>query len=245
MAKGILEERVAAPLLLGAGVLDLLVVYVLARSAASYWWHDIPLLREAYATPALFLALVLILWLLCDLVLAGYTPGRLAFGIEMVSAQGGRPGFGRRLMRLGGKLTCAGLAGLRLDRCAGYDRLGQVRWRSAMTSTLDGAAQTWVLRFASGAYAGKKLSLGQLRGFAQRPEIRIGRDRDWANLAINDPGLSARHCVVRVIEGRIEVRDASANGTFIGERRLQPGRWVRWDPARPLRVGSSTMRLDA
>jgi len=56
-------------------------------------------------------------------------------------------------------------------------------------------------------------------------EISIGRDpaADWP---IEDAGceLSRRHCAIRIVDGQLRVKDTSANGVFVGQRRNRLGR---------------------
>ncbi|MHB8530946.1 MAG: type VI secretion system-associated FHA domain protein TagH [Caulobacteraceae bacterium] len=69
-------------------------------------------------------------------------------------------------------------------------------------------------------------------------EIVVGRDPE-ASWSIEDPSLtiSRRHCVLAVEENRLVLKDTSANGVFIGERRAPAGTATRIDPGEALRLG--------
>lgn len=103
--------------------------------------------------------------------------------------------------------------------------------------------EEWRLRFLSGDHAGKAVALSRLPGFATDKSVRIGRDKGWATLTLNDSKISGRHCVLRVRDGQLELRDgadgstASANGTLVGGRPIAPDRWSRIDPQRGFQVG--------
>lgn len=78
--------------------------------------------------------------------------------------------------------------------------------------------------------------------------ITIGRDAsaDWV---IADPGraLSRRHCTVRAVDGKIGVRDTSANGTFVGDEseRIASGAETLVAPGSSIRLGTFTLSVEA
>jgi predicted component of type VI protein secretion system len=67
-------------------------------------------------------------------------------------------------------------------------------------------------------------------------EVTIGRDAeaDWV-LADPNRAISRTHCVLELGDGRLTVRDLSANGIFVGADRIRPAAGV----AHPLAVGES------
>jgi len=68
----------------------------------------------------------------------------------------------------------------------------------------------------------------------------IGRE-PWCDLASSDRGVSAQHCELIVAGSSVVVRDlASTNGTYCGAVRVLE---AHVDPAVPLRVGDTTIRL--
>lgn len=69
----------------------------------------------------------------------------------------------------------------------------------------------------TGTYAGKR--------FALNGEVTIGRDAKHNNLSYppEAKGISARHCILSVRDGRVYLRDLSSTyGTFINNRKVQP-----------------------
>ncbi|GAB3586405.1 FtsK/SpoIIIE domain-containing protein [Calidifontibacter terrae] len=65
------------------------------------------------------------------------------------------------------------------------------------------------------------------------------------DLTLPDPDLSRRQCGVRVVAGRVQVRDlGSTNGTWIGSRRLDPTVEEDLRAGDRLRLGNCVFRLD-
>jgi pSer/pThr/pTyr-binding forkhead associated (FHA) protein len=66
--------------------------------------------------------------------------------------------------------------------------------------------------------------------------------RENADLFLDDPQVSRRHAVVRVVEGGLEVEDlGSSNGTFVNGRRIE--RPTSVGASDSLRVGETTIEL--
>jgi hypothetical protein len=64
-------------------------------------------------------------------------------------------------------------------------------------------------------------------------------------LLLDGEGVSREHCAIEVLEGRVVVRDlGSAQGAFLGSRRLAPRRRAIWEPSRMLRVGDTVLSLE-
>jgi len=73
----------------------------------------------------------------------------------------------------------------------------------------------------------------------------IGRARG-CDLVLDDLEVTREHVEVRRRHGRVQVLDRrSTRGTWIGRRRLEPGRQAIWPTARMLRIGSSVLALIA
>lgn len=91
--------------------------------------------------------------------------------------------------------------------------------------------------------AGRVLAVVPL---AQDGDYLVGRDPAIAEIALPDPDVSRRHCLVRLAGGRLSVRDAGAtNRATLGRVPLKPD-WTPWDVGRPLHVGAYTLfPLDA
>lgn len=108
MRRGVLDEPAAARLLIAAGILDLMIVYLATAIATPRLQAAVPALRMDYAGAPVFLVLMLVMWLVSDLLLSGYSPGRLAVGLEMAHRSGRHLPMSRRALRLVGKLTTLG-----------------------------------------------------------------------------------------------------------------------------------------
>ncbi|QBX35075.1 FHA domain-containing protein [Paracoccus liaowanqingii] len=249
--RGILKEHVAARLLMAAGLLDLMIVFVAARSLAPLLQDEIPALRVDYAEIVIFALLVPIMWIICDLLLPGTSPGRLSMGLEMAHKSGGSLSVARRSMRLLGKLSTLGLSGLRVGRLAGYDRATGTVWLSAMSRVPLTPPEQWRLKFINGTYAGRSIQLLRIPGFSDQKTLRIGRGEGWANIVLNDPKVSARHCLLRVQGQQVEIRDGaepghpSANGTFVHDGRISSEHWTPLPLDQVFQIGTTKMQLVA
>jgi DNA-binding NtrC family response regulator len=72
-------------------------------------------------------------------------------------------------------------------------------------------------------------------------ELTVGSERG-NDLCLTDPAVSRHHCVVRVNEDGVLVRDlGSTNGTTLGEYRVES---AFLNPGARLRLGSSVLRFD-
>jgi pSer/pThr/pTyr-binding forkhead associated (FHA) protein len=64
-------------------------------------------------------------------------------------------------------------------------------------------------------------------------------------MVVANAAVSKQHCQLRWDGRQIEVSDlGSTNGTFLGEERLESGRWYPWQPNAPLRIGPYAIQLD-
>jgi pSer/pThr/pTyr-binding forkhead associated (FHA) protein len=70
-----------------------------------------------------------------------------------------------------------------------------------------------------------------------RAEHVFGRNALRADTAIDDPGISLMHAVIRWRNGRWMVSDHSRNGTFVNGRPLQAGEIVALEVGAELRLG--------
>lgn len=94
------------------------------------------------------------------------------------------------------------------------------------------------IRFTAGPSAGLPVEIPAGSGFC------IGRS-SACEIAVSDPALSRRHCLVEVRDGALWVTDlASANGTTVGGKPLGPDA-VRVAPGDVVGLGDSAFVLDA
>jgi hypothetical protein len=69
--------------------------------------------------------------------------------------------------------------------------------------------------------------------------VTLGRDPDCADIAIMDPALSRRHCILSRKGGTIRIEDLdSTNGTFVNERRTASAEIT---PQDTVRIGATKM----
>jgi pSer/pThr/pTyr-binding forkhead associated (FHA) protein len=73
--------------------------------------------------------------------------------------------------------------------------------------------------------------------------LTIGRGED-NDLVLSYDGVSRSHAVVTLNQGRYYVTDLnSANGTFVGELRVDPQAPMPWAPGQRLRIGAVSIQL--
>jgi pSer/pThr/pTyr-binding forkhead associated (FHA) protein len=70
-----------------------------------------------------------------------------------------------------------------------------------------------------------------------RSEHVFGRNALRADTAIDDPGISSMHAVIRWRNGRWMLSDHSRNGTFVNGRALSPGELVALEAGAEIRLG--------
>lgn len=241
---GLLDDRATARQLLAAGVLDLMVIYVLTRALLPYVPHDLPVVPARFHGIALFTVLIPLFWLLTDLLLAGRSVGRVALGLKMATPEGKTPPFHWRLARLTGRLLTLGIGGVRLDRPASYDRLARITWLSPLSPQSAKPVGEWALRFLKGPIAGSTMRLDRISGFSETTPIRVGRDPAWSMLTLRAPRISGRHCEIDVSNRHPRIRDlGSQNGTFVNGRRIEPGKWVSLDAAQNFAIADQLIAL--
>jgi EmrB/QacA subfamily drug resistance transporter len=77
--------------------------------------------------------------------------------------------------------------------------------------------------------------------FAVASELTIGRDE--ADISLDDPRVSRRHAIVRLVDETLEVRDAgSANGTHVNGERIREPRRLRAGDL--IRLGDTVLRTE-
>ncbi|NOU30065.1 MAG: FHA domain-containing protein [Polyangiaceae bacterium] len=107
----------------------------------------------------------------------------------------------------------------------------------AMVASLDRGP---IVRVVEGAEVGQQLSLpidsGRTLGRAEEADLRLLSD-----------GISARHLEIRRSVLGVFVRDLGSRfGSHLGNVRLEPQRWVPWEPGRSLRLSKTVvLGLDA
>jgi pSer/pThr/pTyr-binding forkhead associated (FHA) protein len=85
---------------------------------------------------------------------------------------------------------------------------------------------------------------GPLAGATFGVEGRVVIGREGADLAIDDPEISRRHAVVRVVEGSLVVEDLnSLNGTWVNGRRIALPTLV--EPGDRLTLGTTSIEVRA
>ncbi len=244
---GPLDPKPAARLLVAAGILDLLLVYVVAEMAyphlKPHFTDLLPASLHGFALPLFFLILLPLFWFATDIVAGGYSPGRLALGLGMSNAAGRNLSLPRRFTRFMGKLFCFGLTGLRFGSLAHYDRLAGTVWRCPLAPP---APADFRLIFLNGKYKNRGGTLGSLPGYEPGKPIRLGTDPSWSQIKFEDPKISATHCEVTVTNGIPMLRDlGSTNGTFVNGRRIAPNTWVSLADAREFALAGQRMALRA
>lgn len=227
---GPIPSRCAARLLYTAAMLDLTALLVLAISvtpAIAGAFRQVP---ELAITAGLVAIGLPVMWVITEILLGGWSPGRWVLGLELCCDEGKPMPRGRKFNRAMRKIMSLGVTGLNPARPARYDRATRAVWHSPMAPRKAGPMPEWRLRFLSGALRGKASRLGKIPSFAKSGAIRFGRDRGWADVKlIRDQRVSGQHCILFVKSGQLYLRDGneagagSSNGTFLEGRKLAPG----------------------
>lgn len=70
------------------------------------------------------------------------------------------------------------------------------------------------------------------------PEVRAGRDESKCVVLLSDPSVSGVHASLKIESGKFWVRDErSNNGTYVDDKRIQPGTWTPLQSGAHLRFG--------
>lgn len=234
--KGPLPPSVAPLVLSSAAVVDLILLWCVAQFLRPLLPRDLGVVSD-YVSPAfvgvvLFLVLIPNFWFVCEILLDGRTPGRSVLGLFLADPSMKVLPRGRKLSRGVRKITTFGLSGINPFRPAGYDRATGATWVSAMSPGKPRPVGDWQILFKSGSLRGKKSRLSRIPSFAKTGRIRLGRNRNWADIPLagaGDGSVSGQHCVLFQRDGRLYLKDGdgtgrpSSNGTFVDGRRLKPG----------------------
>lgn len=242
---GPLDPKPAARLLFAAGVLDLLLLYVLAGMAYPALKQPITALLPAsldrFALPIFFIVLLPPFWLITDVLAGGYSPGRLALGLGMSDSSGRHMSLPRRFTRFLGKLFCFGISGLRFGSLSHYDRLAGTVWRCPMAPP---PSTDLRLAFLTGKHKGRSIALGKIPGFTPDQPLRFGRERGWAQITFDEENISKRHCEIVIRSGVPLIRDlGSTYGTLVNGRRIPPQKWVPLSNARDFTLADQRFTL--
>ncbi len=75
--------------------------------------------------------------------------------------------------------------------------------------------------------------------------LTIGRELD-NNIVCDDPRVSRYHAKLRRSENGVELSDVgSANGTYVGKQKVEPGQWLIVEPRQEMRLGETILTWEA
>ncbi len=235
---GPLDDKNAARLLSAAALFDFVFLAFVCATIEPVLRQELGLLRAGPALSAgLYLAMVLIYWLICEGVLSGATLGRFVLRLTMRDKSGKPVSPVRRSTRAMKKIMTLGLTGLNPNTAARYDRAAEIRWFSPMAPR---PVLLWRLVVQTGPDRGKSLVFNQVKGLKSSRQIKIGRDSGWADLTLTrSKGASGKHCILQIAKGnQLQIRDmGSSNGTWVRGRQIAPDKPVRLGPVSQFRVG--------
>lgn len=76
------------------------------------------------------------------------------------------------------------------------------------------------------------------------PEIAVGRDCDLFNEQFNSSNYTSRiHAKLRVVDGVVQVMDASTNGTFVNDKRIPKMEWLPVDDNSSIKFADISFRI--
>ncbi|NOD64594.1 MULTISPECIES: FHA domain-containing protein [unclassified Ruegeria] len=241
---GPLDSKSAARLLSAAAILDFMFLGFVLATIEPVLRQELGLRHVGLALPiGLYVALVLIYWLICEGFLGGLSLGRYAMRLNMRDKQGKPISPVRRSTRAVKKIMSLGLTGMNPNAVSGYDRAAEVTWYSPMAPR---PLAYWQLAVMDGPDRGKVIEFRKVAGLQKSHQIKIGRDPNWADLALSrSEKASGQHCVLRVEKkGVLYIRDMnSSNGTWTGGRRVGPEKWMPLAPDGRFRVGNITVAV--
>jgi hypothetical protein len=227
---GPVPDSSAALLLTAAAAVDVVIVLALVKMLAPLADPFLYFIDPVWRVAVLFMPLLLIGWIICEIVLGGHSPGRFVLGMELCDDKGNPLPTSKKLSRGLRKLATLGVTGMNPVKPASYDRKTGVVWHCGIVPPVPRPMGEWQLLFRGGSYGGKKSSLARITGFLERGEVRFGREKAWANVVMTrDERVSGRHCSLIVHNGKLYLRDGdgagkpSSNGTWLAGRKLVPG----------------------
>ena len=75
-------------------------------------------------------------------------------------------------------------------------------------------------------------------------EIAVGRDCDLFNVQFNSSNYTSRiHAKLRVVDGVVQVMDASTNGTFVNEKKIPKMEWLPVDDNSVIRFADVSFKI--
>jgi hypothetical protein len=225
---GPLDSKNAARLLSAAALVDFMFLGFVLATLEPVLRQELGLRAPNLLLPlVLYFALILIYWLICEGLLGGHSLGRYALRLNMRDKRGNPVSRIRRSTRAMKKIMSLGLTGLNPNTATWYDTAAGVTWFSPMAPRSIGL---WRLVVLDGPDRGKSVEFRNVVGLKSSQQIKIGREKGWADLVLgHSDKTSGRHCVLRVEKsGDLYIRDmGSSNGTWNGRRRVGSDKWVR------------------
>ncbi len=224
-----------------------------------------------FVSAAAFVLVFCLQTIFVELVTAGRSLGRFVVGIRLHNAEAPEqpPAFHWRLMRLASMLTSLGFRrpalrsnGTGVSASAELLEGTIARRSSPPQGRISRSSQRRpqskrppvggdaVLRVMSGNHSGTTIRLSAGVEFRTTGRFRIGRDPDWADLAlVRDVSVSRQHCFVELTNGTVYVRDwgsggkGSSNKTMVGSVHSAPNRPVALALGQTFRVGDTNISL--
>lgn len=224
------SARIVQPLMLAAGVLDLILVKAIVINVYEAVANETRI-SETVAFILCCIGIAVVYWAVTDLLLKGKSVGRMSFGLHPATSEGAAPSLGAFAKRAICRIATLGLTGLTYDKRAHYDQWAKIHWTAKVTlrdntppNKVD--PTRWRLRVSGGPDAKQAVQIGRTRGFRRKKVLTIGRDPGCDLVLRNSPRVSRKHCCLRVRGRSVEIMDMqSTHGTMIHGGHLRPGRW--------------------
>lgn len=236
------RDGAVARLMLAASVIDVMVTGIALKTVILMGEFDVGRPRLML----LFVLSMILTWLISDWMLVGASIGRFAMGVSLRRTDGRRLTAAQGFWRFLRKAMSFGLAGIRLDGPAWYDRREGIRARIALDIR---PVESWHLVAVNGPDRKRRIRLGDSESFRRMGRLQIGSKPPCDFRLPSCDLVSGTHCELQLDNKRLLIRDVgshgggSTNGTWVDGERLEPGVYRNVTTADRLRLADIHLKI--